>query len=51
LSQWDNTHKTGHETVDAQHQQLFGMVNELHEAMVANKASDVLVPTLEKLAK
>jgi hemerythrin len=51
IAQWDNTYKTGHQAVDAQHQQLFEMVNELHDAIVAKKANDVLVPTLEKLAK
>ncbi len=51
IAQWDDSYKTGHQTVDGQHQQLFGMVNELHDAIVANKAKDVLIPTLEKLAK
>jgi hemerythrin len=37
--------------VDAQHQELFRMVNDLHDAIVAGKGKDVLQPTLEKLAK
>lgn len=51
IAQWDNTLKTGHQTVDTQHYQLFGMVNELHDAIVANKTKEVLFPTLEKPAK
>lgn len=48
---WDESYRTGHSTVDSQHQQLFGMVNELHEAIVGNHGKEVLAPTLEKLAR
>jgi hemerythrin len=41
---------TGHELVDHQHQELFKMVNELHDAIVGGKGTDVLAPTLKKLA-
>jgi len=51
IAVWDNSYKTGHQAVDAQHQQLFGLVNELHDAIVSRKDKDVLIPTLEKLAK
>ena len=51
IATWDQSYETGHPTVDTQHQKLFGMVNELHEAIVAKRANDVLAPTLEKLAK
>ena len=48
--EWNDSYKTDYETVDSQHKQLFAMVNELHEAITANKAKEVLQPTLEKLA-
>jgi len=51
IAQWGDTYKTGHETVDTQHQALFRMVNELHDAIIANKDQSVLFPTLERLAK
>lgn len=51
IAQWGDAYKTGHETVDTQHQALFRMVNELHDAIIANKDRSVLFPTLEKLAK
>lgn len=51
IAKWDDSYRTGHNLVDAQHQELFRMVNDLHDAMVANKAREVLMPTLEKLAK
>lgn len=51
IAQWGDTYKTGHDTVDTQHQALFRMVNELHDAIIANKDQSVLFPTLERLAK
>jgi len=51
IAKWDDSYKTGHQTVDTQHQELFRMVNELHEAIVASKGKEILQPTLEKLAK
>lgn len=48
---WSDKFKTGHPVVDRQHQELFQMVNSLHDAIVAGKGKDVLQPTLEKLAK
>ena len=51
IAVWDDNLKTGHTTVDSQHKQLFAMVNELHEAIVAKKQKEVLSPVLEKLAK
>jgi hemerythrin len=37
---WSDTFKTGHPTVDAQHQKLFQMVNDLHEAIVSGKGKE-----------
>jgi len=50
--QWDEKQfATGHVVVDQQHRDLFKMVNELHDAIVAQRSREVLVPTLERLAK
>ena len=51
IAEWGDTYKTGHQTVDSQHKELFAMVNELHDAIMANKDKDILFPTLEKLAR
>ena len=51
IAVWDNSYKTGHELVDKQHEELFRMVNGLHDAIVANKGKEVLGPTLQELAK
>jgi hemerythrin len=48
---WNDKYRTGHATVDSQHQRLFGMVNELHEAIVGGKAKEHLSKSLEALAK
>ena len=50
--QWDEKQfATGHAVVDKQHRDLFKLVNDLHEAIVAQRSKDVLMPTLERLAK
>jgi hemerythrin len=49
--EWKDSYRTGNATVDAQHQGLFRMVNELHDAIVAGKGKEVLTPTLTKLVK
>ena len=51
IAQWDESFKTGDGVVDTQHQELFGMVNDLHNAIVANKGREILGPTFDKLAK
>jgi hemerythrin len=51
VASWDDSYRTGNQKVDEQHKALFGMVNELHEAILANKSKEILAPTLEKLAK
>jgi hemerythrin len=51
IAAWDDSFRTGHAQVDQQHQELFQMVNELHDAIVAGKGKEVIKPTLEKLAK
>lgn len=49
LISWDDTFRTGNYLVDTQHQELFRMVNDLHEAIVAGRGKDVLNPTLDRL--
>lgn len=49
IAVWDESLRTGHRFVDEQHQELFRMVNELHEAIVTDKGKEVLAPTLEGL--
>ncbi len=49
LITWDNSFRIGNYLVDAQHQELFRMVNDLHEAIVAGRGKDILNPTLAKL--
>jgi hemerythrin len=50
LAQWDEKYATGNPDVDAQHKQLFGMVNGLHEALVAGHGKDKMGPTLKGVA-
>ena len=37
IAVWDDRYKTGHELVDKQHQELFPMINRLHDAIMASK--------------
>ena len=50
LMTWDSTWSVNVKEIDAQHQKLIGIVNELHEAMKAGKARDVLGGVLAQLA-
>ncbi len=50
LIAWDKKFVTNNLDVDRQHQELFVMVNTLHDAITARHGKDVLVPTLDKLA-
>jgi len=51
IAKWDDSFKTGQKIVDTQHQELFRLVNDLHDAIVANKGKEILGPTLNKLAE
>ena len=51
IAQWNSTFVTGDKKVDTQHQQLFDMVNEIHDSIMANHGREVLVPVLKRLAK
>ena len=47
---WSNAYATGHPEVDRQHQRLFGMINELHEAMSHGRGRAALGPVMKDLA-
>lgn len=47
---WNDAYLTGNAMVDQQHRNLFAMVNELHDAVVAGKGREVLSATLRKLS-
>lgn len=49
LAIWNDSYKTGDGTVDSQHQALFAMVNELHDAILAGHGRDRIGSTLVKL--
>lgn len=46
LITWDDRLKTGHATIDRQHQELVAAVNRLHAAMKQGKGKDEIGPTL-----
>jgi hemerythrin len=47
---WSSTYETGHPEVDRQHQRLFSMINEFHEAMSRHQGREILGPLLGDLA-
>ena len=47
---WNDSYNTGHAEVDRQHQELFVMVNVLHQAIIDGKGKEVLGKTLDGLA-
>ena len=51
IAQWNSSFETGDKKVDAQHQQLFDMVNELHDAIMAEHGKEAVIGTLKRLAK
>ncbi len=48
---WNESFSVGVETIDQQHSGLFGMVNELHTAMMKGQAKEVVGSLLDKLVK
>jgi len=50
LVNWSSKYVTGHMEVDNQHQELFRMVNTLHDAILTGKGKEVMVKTLDGLA-
>jgi hemerythrin len=51
VAKWDDSYKTGFELVDAQHQELFSVVNDLYDAILAGRDRELVGPTLEKLSR
>ena len=42
LIKWNNSLSVGIESIDQQHQQLFGFINDIHDAMSAGKGNDAV---------
>lgn len=51
LAVWDDSYKTNNPMVDSQHRELFGIMSDLHNAIMAGKSKEILTPTLQKLIK
>ncbi|HVN92205.1 MAG TPA: bacteriohemerythrin [Terracidiphilus sp.] len=47
----DSRYSVGVKTIDGQHHMLFGMINDLHEAMLKGQAQTQVGPLLRKLAQ
>ncbi|MFI5109507.1 MAG: bacteriohemerythrin [Terriglobales bacterium] len=50
LITWDQTYSVRVKRIDEQHQQLFALINELHEAMREGKRQTIVQDTLRRLA-
>ena len=51
LLDWNDSYSVGVPTIDRQHAGLFGMVNDLHTAMMKGQTKAVLGPLLDRLVK
>ena len=51
LMKWDESFSVGVKEIDAQHQKLVAMINELHAAMKEGKVHDVLGEIISGMAK
>lgn len=49
LMEWQDEFSVGVPSIDAQHQKLIGLINDLHEAMLAQKVAAELKPILAGL--
>ena len=49
LMVWDNSFSVNVKEIDAQHQKLIALINDLHDAMKTGKAKDVLGKILSDL--
>jgi len=49
LFQWSEAYSVGHPDIDSQHKRLFQLAEQLHAAMTAGKAKQVLSTTLNNL--
>jgi hemerythrin len=48
---WKNEYSVGNDEIDAQHQKLIAMINELHEAMTQGKGSKVVEDIVMKMVE
>jgi hemerythrin len=51
MFEWNDAYSVGIPSVDAQHQSLFKIAEELHVAMTAGKAKPILTDILERLVQ
>jgi len=51
LLKWDSKYSVGVKTLDGQHTVLFGLLNDLHAAMLKGQAQTLTGPMLRKLAE
>lgn len=47
---WNDSYLTGHPMVDRQHQELFVLVNKLHQSIIEGHGRDAQGPVLKRLA-
>ncbi len=50
LLNWDSSFSVGVEEIDKQHQKLFALINQLHDAMMCGKENEVLESVLSSVA-
>lgn len=50
LIEWKPSYSVGVPTFDRQHQKLFELINQLHEAMAKGKARDQMAPIVDALS-
>lgn len=51
IAQFTDALRTGDPVVDRQHQELFRLVNELHDGLLAGRKQELLGPTLARLGR
>jgi len=50
LAEWEERYETGHAGVDDQHRRLFGLLNDLHDALMSGSANEKMGGTLGSMA-
>ncbi len=50
FAEWETRYETGDAEVDEQHKRLFGLLNDLHEALMAGTANEKMGGTLRSMA-
>ncbi|HWQ09522.1 MAG TPA: bacteriohemerythrin [Holophaga sp.] len=51
IATWTSELETGHPMVDHQHQTLFGMINDLHHAIIGGHGPEQVGPVLKSLTR